>query len=92
MYRKCFDIIASKLDEESIFCMGIKLNLPNKDVDEICSHNVGIDRYQKIYKILTSWQEQYGQQADLNQVMTILRDMNKNSIADKVEVEIDSSK
>ena len=89
MYRKCFDIIASKLDESSTFRLGLKLNLSHKDVDEICNRNIRI--YEKIYQILTLWQEQSGQQANLNQIIIILHDMNEHSIADKIAAKLDSS-
>ena len=61
----------------------MKLNLPYKDVNEI-SHNSHINSYRKSYQILTLWREQAGQKADLNQIIKILQDMDKNNIAEKI--------
>ena len=79
MYRECFDIIASKLDEDSLFRLGVKLNLPYKDVDKIVDR--GNSTYHKTCLILMLWRDQYGQQADLNQIVEILKEMNKVAIA-----------
>ena len=73
-----------------MFRLGVKLNLPYKDVDEICNRN--IRNYQKTYQFLTSWREQSGQQGDLIQIITILQEMNKITIADKIQTTLDSSK
>ena len=73
-----------------MFRLGVKLNLPYEDIDEICNRN--IRNYQKTYQILTSWREQSGQQGDLIQIITILQEMNKITIADKIQTTLDSSK
>ena len=73
-----------------MFRLGVKLNLSYKDVDEICNRN--IRNYQKTYQFLTSWREQSGQQGDLIQIITILQEMNKITIADKIQTTLDSSK
>ena len=65
-----------------MFRLGVNLNLLPKDVNEIFDLNIGT--YQKIYQILTLWRDQTGQQADLNQIIVILQDMNKNGIAEKI--------
>ena len=80
-YKKRFDIVASELDRSSLFCLGVKLNLSHNDVNEICDLNT--KTYHKIYEILTLWQNQAGQQVDLNQLVAILKVMNKNYIAKK---------
>ena len=82
-YRWCFNIIASKLDQSSIFRFGINLNLPDKDVKEILS-NLNVNGYDKTYEILTNWRQQSGLRADLNEIITVLKDMNKNVIAEKL--------
>ena len=87
-YRECFDIVSSELDEDSMFRFGVKLNLPAKDVDEICNRN--IRKYPKIYQLLTLWQEKTGLIADLAQIIIILKDMNKNSIAEKLFTKLHS--
>lgn len=86
IYRDSFDIIASELDQNSLFRLGIKLNLPYRDVDEI--FNRDINYYQKIYQILTSWRQQNGRYADLKHIVVILLSMNKKAIADKVNAKL----
>lgn len=44
LYRECFDIIETKLDENALFSLGIKLNLLDKQVNEI-SYNHNIKSY-----------------------------------------------
>ena len=89
MYKECFDMIASKLDKDSLFRFGLKLNLPYKDISEIVDCN--IDTYRKAYRILALWRDQFGQQADLNRIVMILEDINKKSIADKIATKLHSS-
>ena len=89
-YQECFDIIATKMDSDSVFSLGIKLNLSYDKVDEICMRN--ITKYQKIFAILVSWREKFGQQADINRVITSLKDMQKKAIADIIEEKLDTLK
>ena len=89
-YQECFDIIAEKLNRERVYRLGIKLKLPDNEVDDICNGN--FSRYDKTYKILRLWRNKTGKQADINQVIASLRDMNENDIADIIEATLDSSK
>ena len=89
-YRKCFDIIAAELDGNSIYRLGIKLNLSNNVIDEI--YDRSRSNYEIIHKILTKWREHAGQHADPNDLITVLQDMDKNTIADKVIAKCDSLK
>ena len=89
MYKKCFDIITSELDKDSLFCFGLKSNLPYRDLSEIVDCNN--DTYRKAYRILALWRDQFGQQADLNRIVMILEDINKKSIADKIATKLHSS-
>ena len=82
-------MIASKLDKDSLFLLGMKLNLPYKDVNEII--DCGNKTYRKVFQILTLWRDQFGQQADLNQIVEVLKDMKKTAIADKIDTKLHSS-
>ena len=88
LYIECFDVIASELDKDSLFRLGVKLRLPYKDVDEIVDSSN--KTYRKVYQILTLWRDQCSQQADLNQIVVILRDMNKFAIAEKITTKLHS--
>ena len=89
MYTECFDIIASELDKDSLFRLGVKLKLSYKDIDEIVDCNN--KTYRKAYQILALWRDQSGQQTDLNQIVMILEDMNKKSVAEKIATKLHSS-
>ena len=87
-YRVCFDIVASKLDGNSLFRLGIKLKLPDNVIDEIYNRNT--NNYRKIYQILTSWRENAGQHANINDIINILEGMQKKIIADEIIAKLDS--
>ena len=90
-YQDCFDVIASELDSDSVFSLGIKLKLRYPKVDEICKRN-GMTSYEKIFNILVSWRNNSGLKADINQIITILNMMQKKSIADQIQRKLDSLK
>ena len=73
-----------------MYRLGIQLKLPDNEVDDICHGS--FTRYEKTYKILRLWRNKTGKQADINQVIASLRDMNENDIADIIEATLDSSK
>ena len=62
-----------------MFRFGINSKLPYKDVDEISNSNM--DSNYKIYQILTIWREKFGQQADLNEIITVLQDINNDVVS-----------
>ena len=74
-----------------MFRLGIKLKLKHNKVVEIRNH-LNITSYDKIFEILVTWREKFGQQADINQVIAILKDMDKNSIVDEIEAKLESSR
>lgn len=82
MYRNCFDIIASELDNRSVYRFCMKLKVPEGVIEEPSKYD--IDYYERIHKILDSWKMQAGQQADIREVIKVLQEMGKNAIADKV--------
>ena len=86
-YQECFDIIASELDSNSVFSLGIKLKLPHREVNEIRKRNITL--YEKIFDILVSWREKSGLKADINQIITVLKNMQKKAIADQIEQKLD---
>ena len=71
------------MDRSSLFRLGMKLNLSHDDVDDIFNDR-NTKTYQKAYKILLLWRNQAGQQANLNDIITILKEINKNAIAENI--------
>ena len=62
--------------------MGIKLNLTRELCHEINNRNC--ETYQKVFEILTSWREKAGQKANVNHIIKILIEMDKNNIAEVI--------
>ncbi|RDD36436.1 hypothetical protein TrispH2_011725 [Trichoplax sp. H2] len=86
MDTEFFDIIAEKLDIGDLLRLGNLLRLSATEIDEIKLREHS--RYDKVYKVLKSWENKAGQNADISVVVAALRKMEKTSIANQLEEKI----
>ncbi|EDV22022.1 uncharacterized protein TRIADDRAFT_59586 [Trichoplax adhaerens] len=82
-FDKYFRVIAGELRYDLAFRLGNTLRLKTNEIEEIKGTNSA--RYDKMYKILEFWKNERGTNADIAEVITALRSMNQNLIADKIQ-------
>ncbi|EDV22021.1 uncharacterized protein TRIADDRAFT_59585 [Trichoplax adhaerens] len=82
-FGKYFVVIAKELRNEFVFRLGTILRLETVEIEDISGRSCS--RYEKIYKILEFWKAKRSKYADIAEVITALRSMNQNLIADKVQ-------
>ncbi|EDV19517.1 uncharacterized protein TRIADDRAFT_62070 [Trichoplax adhaerens] len=86
LFRTYFDMIATKLPISKLFQLGISLHLTYNEINEIVSSTKIDSDYEKKYRVLELWKQKKGQDADHKEVISALRKVGVNDIADQIEL------
>ncbi|RDD39303.1 Nephrocystin-3 [Trichoplax sp. H2] len=88
MFDLCFNIIAGKLKQDRLFHLEMLLGLTIQEIDEIRLNPEFHTPYEKTIRALLLWKEKAGSKPDIFKVVSVIREMNINTLADQIEAKI----